>query len=623
MSSLLQITDLAQLSWLEIDLTLVAHGPPRRAHPLAVLEALFKGVFEAARLDARAVKQIWHWPGTPVDAMRWQADTRIAITLQLFGLPPEQIPAWMQQLHARFAPDCRQNFTLADIGPWRIVQARTGLDDKATLSLDFITPVPLPHTPGRPNTTLDEVGFVRLCQTRLRKLFGREGALPPPPAFETTAWRYWRTEHRSRSQAGHPMFLNGCVGPLHLSGPQLPDWRPWLALFAAVGLGERLSFSQGRFLFADAPPETGEQAPAPLQLRRPFVLDASLRGARLGLNNANLTVNHEDLSSGLQLPLMRLASVELHSPCQLTTPLLEACASEGIPVVLASPGQTPLVMTGQQAEAQRNRTLAAHHASWSALDDAQRARIAARLIDAKLAGCAWLVRQRYQVGDHRLIAQFDRARTAMAQTERLSVVRGWEGWAARHYHHWLKQHMEALGVFQRRRTHGQNQDPINLLLNYSYALLRHRLSIMIRLAGLDPYLGILHEANGRHEALVSDFMEPWRSHVDRLVLRWINLKVVQATSFVDDDGLLRLLPKARSRIVQDFTRMLEEPPRQGNLKLETLIRQVIQTYGAAARKSALAAWEFLPASASQDEPGSDQGMPVPSLLTDETGAEES
>jgi len=88
---------------------------------------------------------------------------------------------------------------------------------------------------------------LRLCQTRLRKLFGREGALPPPPEIDTSAWHYWRTEHRSRSQNGNPMFLNGCVGPLYLMGETLAAWRPWIALFSAIGLGERLSFGQGRF----------------------------------------------------------------------------------------------------------------------------------------------------------------------------------------------------------------------------------------------------------------------------------------------------------------------------------------------------------------------------------------
>lgn len=551
MSTLLQTRDLAGLTWLEIDLTLVAHAAPRRAHPLVVLEALFKGVFEAAGLDARAVKQLWHSPGQRVHSLGWQAGTRISVTVQLFGLEATGVSVWQEQLVSRFAPPAQPNFTLAEVSSWRLMRAADLPAGGSTLTLDFLTPVPLPHVPGRPNTALDESGFVRLCQTRLRKLFGREGQLPPAPVLGTADWRYWRTEHRSRSQNGHPMFLNGCIGPLHLSGEQLGDWLPWLALFAAVGLGERLSFGQGRFqLSARASKQTPADA-VPLQLRRPFVLDSDKQGAHLGLANANLVVNHEG-ETALKLPLMRIAYIELHSHCQISTPLLDACAQDGIPVLMAAPGQTPLIIAGQGAEAQRYRALALHHAAWTGLDDAQRARIGARLVDEKLASCTWLVRQRYQAGDHRLIEQIERARRAVACTERLSVVRGWEGWAARHYHRWLQRHMQPLGDFQHRQHHAHSPDPVNSVLNYGYGLLRHRLACGVRLSGLDPWLGILHEANDRHEALVSDLMEPWRPYIDRLVLRSIGLGVIQHDSFDARDGYLRLLPQARQRMVQDF-----------------------------------------------------------------------
>ena len=387
------------------------------------------------------------------------------------------------------------------------------------------------------------------------------------------------------------MFLNGCIGQLHLSGEPVAAWLPWLALFSAVGLGERLSFGQGRFLLSAALQKESISSPAPLQLRRPFLLDSEKQGASLVLANANLVVRHED-DAELKLPLMRIAHIEIHSHCQISTPLLEACAQEGIPLLIAPPGQAPLVIAGQKAEAQRNRILAAHHAAWATLDEARRARLAARLVNEKLAGYAWLIRQRYQAGDHRLMAQIERARQALARTERLTIVRGWEGWAARHYHRWLQRHVQVLGDFQCRQQHGQIQDPVNSLLNYGYGLMRHRIACGVRLAGLDPWLGILHQANGRHEALVSDLIEPWRPHVERLVLRWIRLRIIQAESFTAEDGHLRLLPKARARMVQDFTRMMEETPRNGGPRLATRIHQMLASYAAAAVKGNLANWQM-------------------------------
>lgn len=600
MSELLHANDLPRLSWLEIDLTLTARAAPRRAHPLVVLEAIFKGVFESAGLDARHVKQLWRCPGKHVDALAWQAGEPLLITLQLFGLDAHQLPAWEEQLQLRFAPDSPQNFTLTALSPWRLAHAVLLDSASATpsLTLDFLTPVPLPHAPGQANTALNAAGFIRICQTRLRKLFGQEAALPPAPDIDASAWRYWRTAHRSHSQPGHRMFLNGCIGPLRLSGDALPAWHPWLALFAAIGLGERLTFGQGHFQLQQdaAAPHPDADAAAPLQLRRPFLLDSHTPGARLGLANANLVVRHDDAAE-FKLPLMRIAHLEIYSPCQISTPLLNACAQEGIPVLIAPPGQTPLIMAGQQAEAQRNRTLAAHHAAWATLNEVQRTQLAARLIDDKLAGCLWLIRQRYQAGDHHLIHQIERARQALIYARRLDTVRGWEGWAARHYHRWLQHHVQALGDFAQRRQHGQTPDPVNSLLNYGYALLRHRLACGVRLVGLDPWLGVLHQANDRHEALVSDLIEPWRPHVDRLVLRWIRLKIIRPDSFAEQDGQLRLLPQARTRMAQDFTRMMETPPRNGGLKLASRIRRMLASYAHAAKQGALADWRMPAANA--------------------------
>ncbi|MGB9671463.1 MAG: CRISPR-associated endonuclease Cas1, partial [Halothiobacillaceae bacterium] len=562
---LLEPDDLPGLNWLEIDLTLIAHAAPRRAHPLVVLEAVLKGVFEAARLNARQVKQLWHWSGVPVAGMRWERNTRIGLTVQLFGLEAAHAPVWLEHLHARFAPASGQNFTLAEAGPWRIAHPPRAPDetDSATLVLDFLTPVPLPHRPGTANTALDADGFMRLCQIRLRKLFGIEAKLPPPPGLDTTGWHYWRATHRSQSQHGHPMFIHGCIGPLCLFGPTLTQWQPWLALLAAVGLGERLSFSQGRFTLraATTPAQPEKNAPVPLRLRRPFVLDANQRGAKLSLANANLIVTPQEGEPATAIPLMRLASMELHAPCQISSGLLEACAEEGIPVLLATPGRPPLIITTSQAEAQRHRTLAAHHAAWGELGEAGRARHAARLVAAKLAGNTLLVRSRYRPGDHLIIGKLTRARTAIDQTGRLAVVRGYEGWAARHYYHWFAQHAARLGHFMQRQHRGQTQDPINLALNYGYALLRHRVATAVRLAGLDPYLGILHEANGRHDALVSDLMEPYRPYIDRLILRLINLRVIKHEDFGEADGVLRLAASGRARLIEAFTRLFDGAPR--------------------------------------------------------------
>ncbi len=179
----------------------------------------------------------------------------------------------------------------------------------------------------------------------------------------------------------------------------------------------------------------------------------------------------------------------------------------------------------------------------------------------------------------------------MALAEQLSVVRGWEGWSARLYQRWLAGQVERMGSFERRRTHGEIQDPINALLNFGYTLLRHPLAVEIRKVGLDPFLGILHEPNGRHDALVSDLLELFRPNIDRFVIRCINLRIVQGKDFDWTEGQPRLQSNTRERYVQQFTQMLEGTAKEGGESLHAVLRKIVRDYRNAAREKRLADWE--------------------------------
>lgn len=62
-------------------------------------------------------------------------------------------------------------------------------------------------------------------------------------------------------------------------------------------------------------------------------------------------------------------------------------------------------------------------------------------------------------------------------------------------------------------------DPVNLCLNYCYALLYSRCWRALVLAGLDPYAGFLHADRSGKESLVYDFSEMFKpSAVDRMLI---------------------------------------------------------------------------------------------------------
>jgi len=61
--------------------------------------------------------------------------------------------------------------------------------------------------------------------------------------------------------------------------------------------------------------------------------------------------------------------------------------------------------------------------------------------------------------------------------------------------------------------HGRNpdsMDPVNVALNYGYGILYSTTERHILMAGLDPYLGVLHTMKSGKPSLVFDFVEPFR-----------------------------------------------------------------------------------------------------------------
>jgi CRISPR-associated endonuclease Cas1 len=577
--------DPCQLGWRVCQVELEALSEPRQAHPLSVFEAIVKGARDEAGVT---VPLLWHWPGQSAEGMRYRSGERITLEWQLFGAEPEAAERLHAALRARLVESQagRRHFTLASLTAWSAA-VFLALPEAPAWRLDFHTPLPLPKKGRMERTAVTPEEFLFACRKRLEKLWGMEFRLPPPPTIEPLGWHYWRTTHRSRSQGGEPLFLNGCLGQLRIHGEHLPAWRPWLALFAQVGLGDRLGFSLGRFtLLAETVPVVAALQPqdAPPPVRRPLYVERM--GCKLSLDNENLVLEGGEAGQGKErYPLRLLESVQCLVPLQVTSSLLHALGRHDVPLVIAQPGEEALVLAAAQSEYRRGLTLAAHHRVFGALDEEARTRLAARWVKAKFDVQTTLIRARYRAGDNELLENMARAAEALAQCADVAAVRGWEGIMARRYYPWLAAQCPELGDWQGRIQRDGTPDALNALLNYGYTLLRCRVELAVRAQGLDPYLGILHAANGRHPALVSDFMEPLRACVERLILRLLGLRQIQPEQLEESAHGIRIASAARQTYVQAFARLAH---RKGGLltQLEALAR----TYREAVMQEALATW---------------------------------
>jgi len=140
----------------------------------------------------------------------------------------------------------------------------------------------------------------------------------------------------------------------------------------------------------------------------------------------------------------------------------------------------------------------------------------------------------------------------------IDQVRGIEGLAAREYFGCWSKMVDGKWNFTGRNRRPPT-DPINSLLSFAYGLLRVQVTAAVHVAGLDPYIGYLHEVSRGQPALVLDLMEEFRPLVaDNVVLAVINNREIQPKDFTESLGAYRLSDAARKTFLQAFERKMTD-----------------------------------------------------------------
>ncbi len=152
-----------------------------------------------------------------------------------------------------------------------------------------------------------------------------------------------------------------------------------------------------------------------------------------------------------------------------------------------------------------------------------------------------------------------KSRKKLVQTQlTLDQVRGIEGTAAREYFAYWSKMLGTQWTFSGRNRRPPT-DPVNSLLSFAYGLLRSQVTAAAHLAGLDPYIGYLHEVHHGQPALVLDLMEEFRPLVaDNLVLSVLNKQQLQPTDFKESLGAYTLAGESRKLFLQAFDRKLND-----------------------------------------------------------------
>jgi CRISPR-associated protein Cas1 len=222
------------------------------------------------------------------------------------------------------------------------------------------------------------------------------------------------------------------------------------------------------------------------------ILEIAESGAKLRLKFDCLIVERES-KSPISIPLVDLAAIVLaHPAITLTQPILAACGTANVGVIVCDDRFTPsAVLTPVAANHLQTARLRMQIEAAEPL----RKRLWQRLVRAKLVAQA-----------RALSNDAVRSRIVVLSREiRSGDPDNIEAQAAKIY--WK-------ALFGREFVRDRNADDLNRVLNYGYAILRAIVARAVVATGLHPSIGLHHHNKYDAFVLADDLMEPLRPIVD-------------------------------------------------------------------------------------------------------------
>ncbi len=267
------------------------------------------------------------------------------------------------------------------------------------------------------------------------------------------------------------------------------------------------------------------------------------QGAYLHRDGETIAVKIER-DTRLRVPIHTLEGLVCWGQVSCSPPVLGLCCEHGVGIsFLTEQGR---FLARVQGPVSGNVLL--RRQQYRAADDNQAALpIVRSIVAAKLANSrVVLLRAAREIAFEERQERLRRAATSLSwagieamRSPTIDEARGHEGMGGQVYFSVLNDMIvgdrEAFPFNGRSRR--PPRDPVNALLSFLYALLRHDVESALESVGLDPAVGFLHTDRPGRPSLALDLMEELRSPLaDRFVLTLINRRQVQPSHFVEQDG---------------------------------------------------------------------------------------
>ena len=141
--------------------------------------------------------------------------------------------------------------------------------------------------------------------------------------------------------------------------------------------------------------------------------------------------------------------------------------------------------------------------------------------------------------------------------EKRNVLMGYEGNAGKIYYGVLAELMPKEFKFEGRSMQPA-KDEFNSLLNYTFGILYSKVERACIIAGLDPYIGVLHSDNYGKKSLVFDIIENYRHLASRSVFTLFTQKKINKSYFDIFSNGMSVNKEGKRILVEAFYQILEK-----------------------------------------------------------------
>lgn len=254
--------------------------------------------------------------------------------------------------------------------------------------------------------------------------------------------------------------------------------------------------------------------------------------AFIGLDSDALIINKNKILQA-RLPLKRIAEIVVLGTNTVSSRLLGRCAKDKIPVSFCSP--TGYYFSTLRPDSKRSLQVTGdHQITFNQLTEAEKTKIAARIVTAKLHNYLAWFKQRWPAEARKLSRDVESNIASLVKADSINKIRGYEGASARQIFHFVNSLCKNHDFHSKGRRKRERRDRFNSLLDFAYSLLFTRLNVLLRSRGLNPYLGILHSHKDNYESLVCDLQEPFRCRMDRFVIKTVNRGIIKPEDFTEE-----------------------------------------------------------------------------------------